>query len=440
MISDPKSLARALAADRSKMAILPGNPEQLEMACGIAIDAVESAFSLRTAKQDLGAWKAWKRYCKLMKTPALREPVDPITNRDGYLREVVLLVNALTHFIKTKTPKLKASRLAGFTIQPQSAMNVLLAVNRVLKRNYSSFIPLKSISLALKGMMRKFIRDFGPTSLVPKRREPFTNGLIKNMTEMPSGASLGRFGVLDWESTKGLSLLAAFALAVSSGFRKSELFESDEETTFMSWALISWHIRGSPVKDPTDAQLAALTEGDFMLVTPPPSKADPFNTVWGALPVYVPFHNTKRNAARAVAALALKLGPANRKKGPVFVDNARAPLKTVIMADAMFHWVKRFVGEESAKLYTWHSGRIFLACALSAQNVKPATIQTMLRWQTEESLRTYARMGMNEYAANLDSAAEACVASVQTANLPLYERFDLFLALNRTMESQAEAE
>jgi hypothetical protein len=437
-ITNHKGLAKALAEDTSRMAICGGDLDQLEVACEVAMDAVGNAFSLRTAKQDAGAWKAWERYCKIMKTSPMRVVIDPVADRVGFMREVVLLTNALTHFLKTRSPRANCDKAAGKTIQPQSAMNILLGVNRVLKRNYSSFIPLKSVNLALKGLMRKFVKRFGPTSLIPKRREAFTNGLINSMISMPAGAHLGGFGVLDWSSIKGCSLLASFTLAIATGFRKAELFVSDEETQVISWRLVAWFIKGKAVADPSDQQLRDLKEGDYMLITPPPSKADPFNTVWGPLPVYIPFHRTRRNAAMAVSALALKVGASARKKGPVFVDNSQQPLKARVMADAMYHWVKGFVGLEAAKLYTWHSGRIFLACALSALGVKPAVIQTMLRWQTEESLRIYARMSMHNYGSLLDRTPEACVASVQTTNLPLYERFDLFLALDRTSQEACQ--
>jgi hypothetical protein len=83
----------------------------------------------------------------------------------------------------------------------------------------------------------------------------------------------------------------------------------------------------------------------------------------------------------------------------------------------------------AAKLYTWHSPRSYLATALHAAGVKPLTIQAMLRSQTEESLRAYSRLSRYDAAKHLESAANAVVASVQTANVPVYEEFQLFLAM-----------
>ena len=61
--------------------------------------------------------------------------------------------------------------------------------------------------------------------------------------------------------------------------------------------------------------------------------------------------------------------------------------------------------------------------------------QARLRWQTEESLRTYCRLGMADYGSMLDRAAEATVAAVQTSNIPVYEQFQFFTALNSMVDS-----
>ena len=87
------------------------------------------------------------------------------------------------------------------------------------------------------------------------------------------------------------------------------------------------------------------------------------------------------------------------------------------------------------KHYTWHSFRSGLACMLLAANCKPATIQAMLRWRSEESLRAYARLNPSTYSSLLDRAERSCVASVQTSNLPLTEQFDLFLSLQQISDA-----
>ena len=178
-----------------------------------------------------------------------------------------------------------------------------------------------------------------------------------------------------------------------------------------------------------------LKEGDYLLITPPPSKSDPFNTVWGALPVYLAFHETRRSAGAALREVMLQRGPGNCRSGRVFDINGK-PWTCAFMASAMYHWVSCVIPAASAPLFTWHSCRIFLACALACAKppCKPAVTQALLRWQTDKSLRLYSRMGMHMYANLVDSSVDAQISSVQTTNLPMYETFHLFVALNATIE------
>ena len=74
-----------------------------------------------------------------------------------------------------------------------------------------------------------------------------------------------------------------------------------------------------------------------------------------------------------------------------------------------------------AKKYSWHSYRIWLACALDNINCPPSKIKRILRWISDESLQTYCRENAEMYSAWLDQAATAVVDPVQTAHLPSVE-------------------
>jgi hypothetical protein len=270
-----QNLAKMLQSDTSAYAICKGKPDQLLVACRVALETAANAFAVRTAKQDAAHWDAWSNYCHIMNTDPMRPPVDPQNDRVGYLREVVLLVNALVHFMKTRKPRSKVDSV----IKPQSAMNILLGANRVLKLHYLSFIPLRALKLPLRGLMRQFLKDFGPVSLIPKRREPMTNGMVRSLSALPPGFSLGPLGPHDPSSIVGKSWRAAVATLASSGFRKAEAFLSNSETHFLSWPLVNWFINGKGEAEPTDVQLQSMKPGDFAVITPPPSKSDQFNTV-----------------------------------------------------------------------------------------------------------------------------------------------------------------
>jgi hypothetical protein len=431
-LNSANDLAAALWVDASPFAICSGNWGQLVRACEVALSTADAAFSLRTAKADEGHWRAWCDYCKSMNTNPDRPQVDPAGDRTAYLRELVLLINALTFFMKTRKPRSNADKV----IKPQSAMNILLGVNRVLKRNHSSLIPLRALVGPLKGLMRQFIQKFGPTSLVPKRRSPFTNGMIATLVSLPEGLRLPVLGALNWSSRAGLSLRAAIAVSTTTGMRKAELFKSNEETFFLTWSLVAWVIKGVATSQPTVEQLRQLTNADFLVLTPPPSKADQFNAVWGSSPMYAPFRNSPRNAARAVAELMIAVGPSACRGGDaVFTDSKGEALTATLMASVLKTMLSSFLPAEAVALYTWHSGRIYLATALHAAGVKPAMIQALLRWQTEDSLRLYALLSRHKAAEMLDKAACANVAAIRSSALPIYEQFDLFVALNDAVAS-----
>ena len=279
---NPHKLASMLWTDHSEHAICRGDWDQLLKCCDIALATAGDAFAQRTVEGDVGHWKAWSDYCSTMGTSLHRPQVDPLLNRVAFLREVVLLVNALMHFMRTRKPRSSADSV----IKPQSAMNILLGANRVLKANFSSLIPLSTLKLPLKGLMSRFLQKFGPLSLVPKRREPFTNGMICALVSLPDGADLGPAGVMKLRSLERSVWRAAIAISNSTGFRKAELFKSNESTHFLLWRNLTWIIQGTPVSNPTDEQLRGLQEGDFLAVSPVPSKAHQMENVWRAHPLF----------------------------------------------------------------------------------------------------------------------------------------------------------
>jgi len=260
-----------------------------------------------------------------------------------------------------------------------------------------------------------------------------TNGLITSLLSVPAGTALGSQGLLDWSDLAGKCTRLAICMAAVTGFRSVELFQSNSESYFLQLANISWRIAGVDITSPvTDAQLQSLSSGDYMVVTPVPSKADQFNVAWGALPIYIAFKDASRNAARAARDVLLH---STARSGPLLRGNDGKPLSQAFMKARLHLLLKTLLPPAQIRHYTWHSFRSGLACMLLAAGCKPATIQAMLRWRSEESLRAYARLNPATYAGLLDRAEQSCVASVQTANLPLTEQFDLFLSLQQISEA-----
>lgn len=75
------------------------------------------------------------------------------------------------------------------------------------------------------------------------------------------------------------------------------------------------------------------------------------------------------------------------------------------------------VPEDTTKLFSMHSWRVCLACALLAASASTATILCMLRWKSTEALNIYARLNMDEYADEFALAGQAAISSVRTTSL-----------------------
>jgi hypothetical protein len=438
--SSASELAAMLSADRTEFAICGGDYPLLLSACQFSYQQADKAFALSTSVKDTADWQFWSKYCAHMKTSPWRtdEAASPHGSRLSYLREVVLLTFALGYAMRHKVPRSKSDAM----IRPATAMAFLRSVQRVHRRNHLSLIPLKALALPLKGLMRDFVLRFGPRSLLPKRREPFTNPMIATMLGVSSGVKLGR-RVLVWDSLFGCSLAAAIELGAESGFRKAEMFSGNEETDFLHWSSFSLLIGDQwCAAQGSDRALWVrfALEGGCLAIIPPRSKADQFGEVWGNLPCYRKYRAWGRSAARRVCELALATLDAGRDLvGPVFKDDDGAVLKATVMTSVLFYLLCTFLPAEVAKLYTWHSFRIHLACALLKAGCSNGQIQAFLRWQSEESLRAYARMSVEQQLTLVSKAQVANVAVVQTNNLPIFEKFELFLAMQE-MADEVNAE
>jgi len=206
--------------------------------------------------------------------------------------------------------------------------------------------------------------------------------------------------------------------------RKSELALQSHEVFSAKHAsrhLLTWCLRNVVYASPPTELLRSPRPGDYAILVPPPSKADQFGEVWGALPIYLHYDATDSDAAfhhLAQLELAVPVPAANRASAPLISADGVSPFKGSQLDTALKSLLRPIVGAANIRKYSWHSGRIYLACALLASGATNAQIQSLCRWQTEDSLRIYARLNPQSYHRLLQSAAHADVSSVSTASLP----------------------
>ena len=116
----------------------------------------------------------------------------------------------------------------------------------------------------------------------------------------------------------------------------------------------------------------------------------------------------------------------------LFSDDDGLPFSGAQLDALLHHMLRRHYSDATARNYSWHSARIWLACALLASNASRAQIQAVCRWQTEESLNVYAMLGASQYSALLGSAMAVDIDAARAATLadavPFIDRDDLHRA------------
>ena len=283
-------------------------------------------------------------------------------------------------------------------------------------------------------------------ALIIKRKQPFTQAILHSLL-----TATGKAGPIDLDDANTRYAFRAFtAVLRQTGMRKSELaLQRGEQYSrrHASRANLSWCLRGRVYSSPPPGMLAQPRVGDYAILVPPVSKADANGEVWGALPIYLHYSADPDAAFHHLAALeiAMPVAASARAHVPLISPDGARPFAGAALDAALLAILTLLLGRTGASLYSWHSARIYLACALLAAGATGPQIQALCRWQSEDSLRVYARLNAERYDSLLSSAATASVHSVSTASLPalsselaLRSLLGLTAADLRSAETEAE--
>lgn len=322
------------------------------------------------------------------------------------------MVGALRRFYREMKPRSKKD----VQVLPQSAMNVLLAVRRIHKAHGYKMAPMHQVNAALRGMMRRHAELYTEESLQPKRKEPFTRAILGRLTTIPNGLDLGGQQHLCWEDRRGRAIFALICTLSECGFRKGEV--AGDRCAKRSH--LTWRIGGRMVANPTSEQLNRLAAGDMAILKPPPSKADQFGLIWAANPIYLGYDSRPRNACRALAAMVTRAPITDEQLSStaLFAEAADGqPFKPSRLDTILRRMLLTFMSPAVAATYSWHSFRIYLACALLATNTPTARILALCRWLTERSLHIYARLTESVSIADVQRAMCADFVTIRSQNI-----------------------
>ena len=299
------------------------------------------------------------------------------------------------------------------------------------------FVDLIEVSKAATGLTLSWLKVNNSRALLPKQAPPYTVQEISDMlTKLPVAGDVGPYKFTKRSKIRR-SFKAASALMAQAGFRGAEVSlkaNAQFSVNSLTRAKIYWRFGASEgsndeVMSPTQEQLRNLRDGDLVVVIPPPSKADKFGTGWGNSPIFLRYSSTAPiNFAREMAAIeiAQPCFGEEREVTPCFVDEQGDMLQRRQLQDATrAALLATGVAEDRAKQLTLHSYRRYLACALLGQGVSDARICALLRWKSVKSLQAYAKLQPNIYADFIDSAVNTDIDCVITANLPIYDAFQV---------------
>ena len=392
--------------------------------------------NVHSAGQQASNWKHWEKYCRTYAVITPWRPDLATLDAAGVERERIIWT-AFLPWVMTNSMKPAPGRFLPngqpCPPKPESGMAVLRGI-RALHTDRGIETPsLRLASRRCHEMMLRYRDEYGPHALQERRKESMNHKIIcqmcalsdEELTVVAAGAGRAR-KAWSWSSALGVSWRALVHTLAQTGMRKAEVVLPTGERwgkKHISFANLTWNIAGVHVPAPTIAQLRGLMPGDYAVLTPPPSKADPFGMRWGNHPIWLPFcPRAAINAARSLAAWEITAAvPAERREStPLFcgVEGAGAPL-TESLAESIFErMITLVVGPAEASKYSLHSFRSYLASAMMAAGCTDLEIQAACRWATNEAMARYRRAEPAEYAEWLTKAEAVRLTARVAVNLP----------------------
>ena len=382
-----------------------------------------------TQRQQKGQWRLWVGFCEAQGICPTRDDHDANAGRDriGFMREVELLNSALCFYMGIAKGRGRSAAL------PKAGMNWLRGIRRVHEQMMPKveMVPMKTVQECFDGLMRQYQLRWTVAATLPVRKEPLTNSDITRLIDLwwdpaNDGKRVGRF-VVKTGSALTITIGCLWLLLLDSGMRLAELTSDKWDMTRCSRASVAFRIRGVLHRSPSRLQLMGMREGDFAIVTPPPSKKDPHGVIWGCKPIWLDFREDRQCTARALRDLELAhpIDEAERASSPLFVDEARRCVKGSFVRRLFRDSLRTFKSPKDARKISTHSFRITLGCKLKAAGCSDSVIMALCRWQSLKSLEVYCRLTPGEYTRFLKEARKADARSIQITSLPdLGEQLD----------------
>ena len=396
--------------DDSPFALRPDDPGELHELCAAVDSAVHDGVNPRTAKGEASAWnRYYVPYCRRLHTATWRTWE---ATRDQ-LREATHACGFALDIWNKMQPRTKDDVWA----RVDSVRNVVGHVRRAHDRRGYVFANSKIMAHVFKGLARR--RLTACRVPVIRRAEPFTVNELLAMKRIPEGAKIGR---RKYEAAsrfwKGWRLVDTFT--DQTGVRKSEIVGFDD--ICFTHADVQVVIDGVTYLDVGPEQLARLRERRYrtayITVAVNVSKADSEGTKFGPNLISLSY-NPDNPMSFAVALIDyyvdFPVRGAARHTTPLFTTDGVSRWTDAALDAVLAGVMKVTLTPEQRRRKTMHSKRVFVACALRELKSPDSEIQALVRWSSLESLRIYARMGLQYQAARRDALLAARIDTLNAA-------------------------
>ena len=334
-------------------------------------------------------------------------------------------------FLLFRAQRAKPRSKGDVVAKPMSIFQNYLALRRVFRQRGVDMPSTTSVRDTLKGLIQRAKRRFGIEWLRKKQVEPVTPPMIRKAVHIAHGGER-RINTLLWSIPNWVCFIvtAWMVINLQVGSRKGESTRLPGDVDHNDWFTrksLTFIIGGRVVVDPTEEQLNAMKEGDKARLAPKGAKCDQYGTCHGTEPIVMPFHDDELNPARWLRDIELRwpCHGADRERLPLFCDEHGQPFTDSRFASYINAVIAMVVGPERAKLFSPHSWRVWLASALRMRNAQDGLIMAFGRWLNPESVKIYARLGVDEYCHWMDEIMKVNhIDAARTTNLPCMDAAD----------------
>ena len=176
-IQEVQGLMALLKDKSSPYALHWDDDEGMLLSVARLVTIIESDAPANTLRQEASNWRHWLAFCEQYRTSPWRKPMAHMS-MDEADAENLIWAKALL-FIHARMKPGRRSKTGQ--AKPASALAVIAGIRRAHKRMGRETIPLTLAAQLSHGMTRDFLAEYGPEALSIRRKEPYTNAMIRAM-------------------------------------------------------------------------------------------------------------------------------------------------------------------------------------------------------------------------------------------------------------------